>query len=440
MKRRLLLVVVASVALVLAALTVGFDLVVSGRLDADAGDLARSRAAAALATVRVSGGHVRIDEAADAAAIVDQPVWVFDGVRAIERPRTGTDLDGLAGRLATGVARSAVAPDESARLEAVPVVSGGRRVGAVVAAVSLAPYERSERIARIASAALALLVLAAVIVAARWLLAAGLRPVAWMTRQAADWSARDLDRRFAAGPPRDELGELAETLDGLLDRVATSVRHEQLLTAELSHELRTPLSRLRAQAQLAAGEPGLPENQRAAWAAVLRTADELARTLETLLTAARQEASGRHGTAGALAVARTVAGGLAEAAALRGVAVEVRGPEGLLRVAADPDFAERSLHPLVENACRFAAGSVKVGVEARDGAVHFVVADDGPGLAEDELERVFEPAMRGSAAATAPQGAGLGLSLARRLAHAAGGEIEPAPGPGGRFVLRLPRA
>ena len=64
MKRRLLLVVVASVALVLAALTVGFDLVVSGRLDADAGDLARSRATAALATVRVSGGHVRLDEAA----------------------------------------------------------------------------------------------------------------------------------------------------------------------------------------------------------------------------------------------------------------------------------------------------------------------------------------------------------------------------------------
>ena len=72
-----------------------------------------------------------------------------------------------------------------------------------------------------------------------------------MTRQAAAWSEHDLDRRFALGEPHDELGELAATLDGLLDRLAASLRREQLFLAELSHELRTPLARVMAESELA---------------------------------------------------------------------------------------------------------------------------------------------------------------------------------------------
>ena len=80
---------------------------------------------------------------------------------------------------------------------------------------------------------------------------ASLRPVARMTRQAAAWSEHDLDRRFALGEPHDELTELAATLDGLLDRLAASLRREQRFSAELSHELRTPLARVIAEAELA---------------------------------------------------------------------------------------------------------------------------------------------------------------------------------------------
>src|SRR5207244_1729862 len=79
-----------------------------------------------------------------------------------------------------------------------------------------------------------------VLIAARWLLAASLRPVVRMTRQAADWSEHDLDHRFALGTPHDELTELAATLDGLLDRLAASLRHQRRFSAELPHELRAP--------------------------------------------------------------------------------------------------------------------------------------------------------------------------------------------------------
>src|SRR6185312_17457788 len=105
-----------------------------------------------------------------------------------------------------------------------PVVTGSRRIGTVVAAVSLAPYEQTQRTALVASLVFGAIVLLLVGVAASWLLAASLRPVVRMTRQAAAWSERELDYRFALGPPHDELTELAANLDALLDRLAASLR------------------------------------------------------------------------------------------------------------------------------------------------------------------------------------------------------------------------
>ena len=103
------------------------------------------------------------------------------------------------------------------------------------------------------------LVLVLVCVVGWWLLGASLRPVVRMTRQAASWSEHDLDHRFALGPPHDELTELAATLDGLLDQIATSLRHERRFSAELSHELRTPLARVLAQCEFALRRRREPE-------------------------------------------------------------------------------------------------------------------------------------------------------------------------------------
>ena len=72
-----------------------------------------------------------------------------------------------------------------------------------------------------------------------------------MTSRAEDWGAHDLDRRFDLGPPRDELTGLAATLDGLLDRIAASRRHEQRFASEMAHELRTPIAGMRGRAELA---------------------------------------------------------------------------------------------------------------------------------------------------------------------------------------------
>jgi signal transduction histidine kinase len=111
-----------------------------------------------------------------------------------------------------------------------------------------------------------------------------------------------------------------------------------------------------------------------------------------------------------------------------------------VRVGVETDVAERVLAPLIENACRYGASSVKIVIERQAGAVMFTVQDDGPGVSEELLERIFEPGWRdGVGRQHNGHGAGLGLPLARRLARAAGGDVRAeSGGDGGRFTARLP--
>jgi len=212
-------------------------------------------------------GRLVVGETADDAT-VDSNAWVFAGTRTLEAPRAGTELAATARALAAHAPATADVARDDTRLYAVPIVNRGRRLGTVVAAVSLAPYEQTQRTALVASLALGGLLLLVVALAARWLLVASLRPVERMTRQAADWSERDLDRRFGLGEPHDELTELAATLDGLLERLAASLRREQRFSAELSHELRTPLTRIAAEAELALRQDRGGEEYRTALQAI----------------------------------------------------------------------------------------------------------------------------------------------------------------------------
>src|SRR5262249_24951134 len=205
--------------------------------------------------------------------------------RTLEAPRAGARVDATARLLAGGRARLADVPSADTRLYAAPVVSGGRRLGTVVAAVSLAPYEQTRRTALIPSLSLGAAVRLLLAVGVRWLLGSSLRPVSRMTRQAAVWSERDLDQRFELGPPHDELTGLAATLDRLLDRLAASLRREQRFSAELSHELRTPLARVLAETELALRRDRTPAEYKDVLELVHRNAAQLTRTVDALVAA-----------------------------------------------------------------------------------------------------------------------------------------------------------
>jgi signal transduction histidine kinase len=440
LRSRLLLVVVAAVVVSVAGLVAGFNLVLGRSLDRDSRDHVRSRAAAELSAIGYRRGHLTTGNVLDERAS-DADIWVFQGSRLLERPPGGAAVATAARALAVGPSRYRDVPQSDTRLYSQPIVRGGRRVGTVVAGVSLSPYEATRGAALISSLVFGVLVLLVVAFLVRWLIRASLRPVVEMTRQAADWSESDLDHRFALGPPHDELTELAATLDGLLDRVAASLRHERRFSAEISHELRTPIARVLTESEVALRRERGPEEYRQALEVIRRSADQLARTVDTLVAASRHETGGDVGLADAGEVAASAAAACAGLAAARDIDVEVDHREQALRIGVDPDLAERILQPVVENACRYGSSSVRVNLARKNSTVVFSIEDDGPGVRDAERERIFEPGVRGEAA-NGNGGAGLGLALARRLARTVHGDIyaEAVAAGGGRFVIRLPAA
>jgi signal transduction histidine kinase len=247
-----------------------------------------------------------------------------------------------------------------------------------------------------------------------------------MTATAEDWGAHDLDRRFALGAPRDELTGLAATLDGLLARIAASRRHEQRFAAEVAHELRTPIAGLRGRAELALGAEGpqAAAQHEAALRAVVTQAGRLDATIGTLLAVARRDLDPSQGVVDLAAIAREVED------------AEVDAPAGLSPAEGDPEVVRRALAPLIDNARRHARTGVRLELSSGRGRVRLAVRDDGPGLDPQLGERAFDPGVRGPD--TGPEGAGLGLPLARRLARSCGGDVVAGEGPGGCFVLELP--
>ena len=437
-RRRLLLAVVALVAVAVGALLLGFNVLLQTSLDKSSKDLLRSRAAEQVSLLRTTGGELTLLDAPDAAG-PEANAWVFSHGRVLEKPRAGARINAQARRLAGSQKRFVDVSDSDTRLYAAPIVINGKPLGTVVVAGSLAPYEETRRVAVIGSLVFGGLVLILVAFAARWLLASSLRPVRRMTRQAATWSERDLDQRFAVGDPYDELTELAATLDSLLDRLAASLRHEQRFSSELSHELRTPIARVLAESELALRRDRPPEEYREALEVVHRNAEQLARIVDALVAAARHEASGVRGTADAYSVASEASAGIVGDHEIN---FEIAAPGAPVRLGIDADLAERILQPVLENACRYGSSKVRVSIERNGSTARYLVVDDGPGVGDDELDTIFEPGVRGrEGEAHGPDGAGLGLSLARRLARSANGDVEVlADAPGGRFLIRLPAA
>ena len=436
-RTRLLVAIVLAVAVALAIGVAAFNVLLVQQLASGASDLAKAEAAAELASLRVHGGKLVAPESPNEGTVASQ-VWVFSGSDVLDAPRVPKRVDAAARSLSGGPERS-LGVGEDIRMYALPIVQDGKRYGTVVSAVSLDAYRQTERAALMGSLILATVLLAAIAAISWWMLGRALRPVAQMTASAAAWSEQDLDQRFDMGEPYDELTRLAATLDGLLERIASSLRHEQRLTAELSHELRTPLARLKGETELMLRRQRTTDEYVEALGAIDRNIDEMTETVEMLMSAARHEAGLTKATSDLGDAVRSAVD--AAGATEPGLAIDLELPSDPVRVSAEQELLTRIVQPVLDNACRYGRTTVRVAV-SRNGATAAVdVVDDGPGVREDEVEEIFEPGARGSAAgtSTAGAGAGLGLALARRLARSAGGEITARPSvAGGRFAIRLP--
>ena len=442
LRRRLTLTVVATSALTLALLVVGFNLALRSSLNADANSLLKARAQAALEGTKVSGGKLQIRESTDKGS-PDAQVWIYDGSTVLEQPRSSPSLDALAASLAAKHGGSIEEKVTDNRLYALPVRDGASTVGTIIAGISVEPYEQTANRALGASIVLGFVVLLLIGITTRLVVDRALRPVARMTASAADWSEHDLDRRFDVGAPRDELSRLAATFDSMLDRMAAMLRHERNFSAEVSHELRTPLSSIAAEAEVALRRERDPDEYREAMERISSKSAELNEILETLLTVARAE--GSSGTTESADIGVAVAGAInssADLAARCGVAVEASPIPPGTHAEVSSETAQRILAPLLENACVYARSRVLITAHRSGGQVIVAIADDGPGVGIEERESAFEPGRRGDGTrnAAAPAGTGLGLSLSRRLARATGGDVrfEDVTAGGASVAVSLP--
>ena len=222
------------------------------------------------------------------------------------------------------------------------------------------------------------------------------------------------------------------------------IRQRQMdFTADASHELRTPLSVIEATTTLALSRERDGAWYRSAFERIHGESQRIRRLVEDLLWLARFDATrGQPDTApvdvGVLAEQTTDRfRTLAEA---RDVSIGVRVAEGSAVVVAPPEWLDRLLGVLLDNACKYsnAGGAVDVAVGAEGGRVRLTVDDSGPGIPSEERPRIFDRFHR---ATEGPGGAGLGLAIADAVVRATSGhwEIGSSPAGGASMSVTWPR-
>jgi len=271
-------------------------------------------------------------------------------------------------------------------------------------------------------------------------------PIVAMTEQARLITSESLGQRLPNPNPHDELGQLATVFNGTLERLENSFESLRRFTADASHELRTPLTALRSVGEVALREKGDPEALRETIGSMLEEAQRLHDLADTLLMLARVE-----GGRTPVALERVDLGELVEGvvesievlAAEKGQKIEVASPDQALTALADRTLLRQAVMNLLHNAIRYSPGgsTVRILFRSRDGAAEIEVADEGPGIAPEHREKIFERFYRiDKARSRAEGGAGLGLALAKVFVEQSGGTIHLSSevGQGSRFLIRLP--
>lgn len=243
-----------------------------------------------------------------------------------------------------------------------------------------------------------------------------------------------------------ELRTLQDTLTGALDRVAASNRMKTEFLSRVSHELRSPLQGTLGFLELLRLDPDDPARMEYIGLAE-RSARHLVELIDELLQVGRIEA-GRLELTSTLVdlteIARELVAVHATVLADRDVEGVVEAPDQPVMVRTDERRLSQIVGNLVSNAAKYNRpnGSVRVVVSEADGDAVIEVVDTGPGLTNDEIDRIFIPFERLDAERSGIPGTGIGLVVVKQLANALGArlEVESTVGTGSTFRLVLPTA
>ena len=287
-----------------------------------------------------------------------------------------------------------------------------------------------------------------------------LSPVSAVVRAAHRITEGDLSKRLPVAHPKDEIGDLAATINGMLSRLEKTlarlqetIERQRRFVADASHELRTPLTSIHSYAQMleewALRDPQIgPESV----AAIKRESERMKGLIENLLELARaDEGMKLHLKDNNLTEVVQEAAESARAAVNGKVLIEYPPPkqrvqeeeeEGVSAVF-DRERLRQALSILLDNAVKYTpqeGGRVSMRIVQEDASVGVEVSDTGIGIPEEQIPHVFERFYRAEEARST-EGLGLGLSIARQIAEDHGGSIEARSKPrkGSTFIIRIPR-
>jgi signal transduction histidine kinase len=330
------------------------------------------------------------------------------------------DSDEAGERISDGLA--AIDDDIGPHVVGIRDVAAGSEPITVIVGASLEPARRFFGVLQ-PLVAIGLPVVLGVVGILVWrLTGATLRPVDAMRSQAESISARALDRRLPEPASRDELHALASTLNEMLDRLEASATAQRRFVADASHELKTPVASMRTMLEVATRDADFAD-----WDSLI---SDLAREthrsealIRDLLTLASFDESAKPLRMVEVDLDQVVG---SEADALRrrvDVRVDVSAVEPV-RVLGDPEQLGRLVANLLDNAARHADDGVWAGTTVVDGWAVIEISDDGPGIAPQDRERVFDRFVRlDDARARHTGGTGLGLAVARAVARSHGGDV-----------------
>jgi heavy metal sensor kinase len=328
-------------------------------------------------------------------------------------------------------------------------VRGDDRIAAMIVGARLdllrADLARIDRLVMIAACG----VLLAAPAIGYWLARRAARTIGQIIETAGRLRPSHLDERLPLQGTGDELDQLAQTVNGLLDRIAAYLQQRRDFLANAAHELRTPLAAIRSSVEVALGGNRSPQEYRDLLVDIIDQGTALEALVNQLLLLSESETEQFKSASETVQLDQLVSRAVEM---FRGVA-EAKGLEltadriSPVVVAGRRNPLRQVVNNLIDNAVKYTqeGGRIEVALERDDArhAARLTVTDNGPGIAPADLSRIFERFFRADRSRTregGEHGNGLGLSICQAVLAAHGGEIacRSTPGAGAEFIATLP--
>ena len=269
-----------------------------------------------------------------------------------------------------------------------------------------------------------------------------LTPIDHLASEAQRITAERLHERLSVPNQHDEIGRLAAVINNTFARLESSFDQLRRFTADASHELRTPLSVIRGIGEMGLKETRTPAEYKEALGSMLEEVDRLTTLVDTLLRLSHGDAGTVHLTPESVdlgQLARDVVSSLGILAEERSQRVRIDAADPIF-VTADRLVLREAITNVVDNAIKYSprGATVDIRVYSESGRAIVAVADDGPGIAPEHRERIFDRFFRVDEARSRDRGGtGLGLAIARWAVAANSGQISVESRPNGGSVFRI---